>query len=114
MTSPVDHLAEPDVSPGEPVWVVEGGDGPDLARLVGVEPPADGGAGPPLGLVLLVHDHGAADNRLRAEEGQVGVVEDAAHVGLKGRRLNGFLGISLNNRTILFLVTLLIRTVSVG
>ena len=27
-------------------------------------------------------DHRAADDRLRAEEGQVGVVEDAAHVGL--------------------------------
>ena len=29
-----------------------------------------------------MHDHRAADDRLRAEEGQVGVVEDAAHVGL--------------------------------
>ena len=48
---PVDHLAEPDVTPGEAVGVVEGGDGPDLPRLVGVEPPADGGAGPPLRLV---------------------------------------------------------------
>ena len=33
-------------------------------------------------LVLFVHDDGAADDGLGAEEGQVGVVEDAAHVGL--------------------------------
>ena len=32
----------------------------------------------------------------------------------KGRRLNGFLGLSLNDRTILFLVNLLDKTVSVG
>ena len=31
-----------------------------------------------------------------------------------GRRLNGFLGLSLNDRTILFLVMLLDKTVSVG
>ena len=29
-----------------------------------------------------MHDDGAADDGLSAEEGQVGVVEDAAHVGL--------------------------------
>ena len=33
---------------------------------------------------------------------------------LLGRRPNGFLGLSLNDRTILFLVTLLDKTVSVG
>ena len=32
----------------------------------------------------------------------------------KGRRLNGFLGLSLNERTILFIVILLDKTVSVG
>ena len=31
-----------------------------------------------------------------------------------GRRLNGFLGLSLNDRTIVFLVILLDKTVSVG
>ena len=31
-----------------------------------------------------------------------------------GRRLNGFLGLSLNDRTIIFLVILLDKTVSVG
>ena len=31
-----------------------------------------------------------------------------------GRRLNGFLGLSLNDRTILFQVILLDKTVSVG
>ena len=33
---------------------------------------------------------------------------------VKGRRLNGFLGLSLNDRTVLFLVILLETTVSVG
>ena len=33
---------------------------------------------------------------------------------LKGRRLNGFLGLSLNDRSILFLVILLNKKVSVG
>ena len=32
----------------------------------------------------------------------------------KGRRPNGFLGLSLNDRTILFLAVLLDKTVSVG
>ena len=31
-----------------------------------------------------------------------------------GRRLNGFLGLALNDRTILFLLILLVRKVSVG
>ena len=34
--------------------------------------------------------------------------------GLSGRRPNGYLGLSLNDRTILFLVTLSDKTVSVG
>ena len=34
--------------------------------------------------------------------------------GVPGRRLNGFLALSLNDRTILFLVILLDKTVSVG
>ena len=36
------------------------------------------------------------------------------HEGSKGRRPNGFLGLSLNDRTNLFLVILLDKTVSVG
>ena len=37
----------------------------------------------------------------------------ACHAG-KGRRLNGLLGLSLSDRTILFLEILLDKTVSVG
>ena len=38
---------------------------------------------------------------------------NSPHATALGRRLNGFLGLSLNGRIILFLVSLLVRTVSV-
>ena len=40
--------------------------------------------------------------------------EVEAHHATLGRRLNGFLGLSLNDRTILFIVILLDKTVSIG
>ena len=46
---------------------------------------------------------------------KVAVGEENDRVGgCRGRRLNGFLGLSLNDRTIVFLVILLDKTVSVG
>ena len=53
------------------------------------------------------------DGRAEQECGPI-LRELAGGGGLKGRRPNGFLGLSLNDRTILFLVILVDKTVSVG
>ena len=74
----VHHLAEPDVAPGEPVGVVEGGDGGDLAGLVGVPAPADAGAGPPRAAAHLVQHNTAPHDGPAPEQRQVGVVVDLA------------------------------------
>ena len=51
----------------------------------------------------------AADGSLRFSS-----LNAARHGELEGRRPNGFLGLSLNDRTIIFLVILVDKTVSVG
>ncbi len=76
----VHHLAEPDVAPGEAVRVVEARDRPDLPGLVGVETPAEGGAGPSLTPMLLVNHDRPAEDGLVAEEAEVGVVVNFADV----------------------------------
>ena len=50
------------------------------------------------------------NERTAQEERKRGIFE----IEMKGRRPNGVLGLSLNDRTILFQLTLVDRTISVG
>ena len=60
------------------------------------------------------HDNDDDCARLPPQSMPLAAITMARSQGSLGRRLNCFLGLSLNDRTIIFLVILLDKTVSVG